>query len=32
MPPTRRMTMTQMTFIGLDVHKETMAVAVADES
>jgi hypothetical protein len=30
MPPTRRVTMTQMKFIGLDVHKETVAVAVAD--
>jgi transposase len=30
MPPTRRVTMTQMKFIGLDVHKETVAVAIAD--
>lgn len=30
--PTRRMTMTQMKFIGFDVHKETIAVAIADES
>jgi hypothetical protein len=32
MLPTRRMTMTQMKFIGLDVHKETIAVAITDES
>ena len=28
---TRRLTMTMIKFIGLDVHKDTIAVAVADE-
>jgi transposase len=29
--PTWRLTMTTIKFIGLDVHKDTIAVAVADE-